>query len=306
MLKHKDLITIEELEEKEIREILKTAGSMKEVLLRSVKKLPVLRGKTIVLLFYEPSTRTRISFELAAKRMSADVINIEAQSSSVVKGEGLIDTIRTLEALRADAIVMRHSLSGSSYLAAKNTKASVINGGDGKHEHPTQALLDAFTMLEKVGDLRNKKVLIVGDILHSRVARSNIHLLNKLGAKVYVSGPPVFIPRDIEQLNVTVEYDIDRIIPEMDIINILRIQKERQQQGILPSIREYCKYYQINKDRLEKAKKDVVIMHPGPMNRGIEISSEVADSKNSVIETQVTNGIAVRMAVFYLLLGGKK
>lgn len=306
MLRKKDLVTIADLEVSEIKEILNLSVSMKEVLLRKVKKLPVLRGKTVVLLFYEPSTRTRVSFELAAKRLSADVIAIEAQSSSIVKGEGLIDTMKTFTALRADAIVMRHSLSGSAQLAAQNTNVSVVNAGDGKHAHPTQALLDAFSMIEKLGDLKGKKVLIVGDISHSRVAHSNISVLNKLGAQVFVSAPPVFIPKDIEKLNVSVQCNLDKIIPDMDVINVLRIQKERQKQGVIPSIKEYSKFYQINAKRLSTAKSNVLIMHPGPMNRGVEISSEVADSEKSIIETQVTNGIAVRMAIFYLLLGRKK
>jgi len=266
--------------------------------------VPTLRGKTVVLLFYEPSTRTRTSFELAAKRLSADTVNIAVSTSAVVKGESLIDTARTIEAMKADFVVVRHSMSGSASMIAKTISASVVIAGDGMHEHPTQGLLDMFTILEKKGKIKGLNIAIVGDILHSRVARSNIWGLNKLGAKVFVVGPPTLIPKDIEKMDVEVHYDISKIIHKLDVINILRIQKERQEQHLFPSLEEYSELFGINSEKLRHSKNDILIMHPGPMNRGIEISTEVADSKNSVITEQVTNGIAVRMAVLYLLAGG--
>jgi aspartate carbamoyltransferase catalytic subunit len=258
----------------------------------------------VVLLFYEPSTRTRISFELAAKRLSADVLNISASTSSVAKGESLIDTARTLEAMKADFVVIRHSMAGAPQILARTISASIVNAGDGTHEHPTQGLLDMFTIWEKKGKLSGLKVAIVGDILHSRVARSNIWGLNKMGAKVYVVGPATLIPPRIEQMGVEIFYDLDEIIDELDVINILRIQMERQKENLFPSLREYNEIFGITDERLKRAKKDLLVMHPGPMNRGIEISSSVADSPRSVITEQVTNGIAVRMAVLYLLAGG--
>ncbi len=303
-LKNKDLLGLEYLDKEEINLILETAKPFKELFTRSVKKVPPLRGKTVVLLFYEPSTRTRISFELAAKRLSADVLNISASTSSVAKGESLIDTAKTLEAMKADFVVIRHSMAGAPQILARTISASIVNAGDGAHEHPTQGLLDMFTIWEKKGKLSGLKVGIVGDILHSRVARSNIWGLNKMGAKVYVVGPATLIPPRIEQMGVKIFYDLDEIIDELDVINILRIQMERQKENLFPSLREYNEIFGITDERLKRAKKDLLVMHPGPMNRGIEISSSVADSPRSVITEQVTNGIAVRMAVLYLLAGG--
>ncbi|MCJ7646600.1 aspartate carbamoyltransferase catalytic subunit [bacterium] len=303
-LKHKDLLGLEYLDREEINLILETAKPFKELFTRSVKKVPPLRGKTVVLLFYEPSTRTRISFELAANRLSADVLNISASTSSVAKGESLIDTAKTLEAMKADFVVIRHSMAGAPQILARTISASIINAGDGTHEHPTQGLLDMFTIWEKKGRLSGLKVAIVGDILHSRVARSNIWGLNKMGAKVYVVGPATLIPPRIEDMGVKVYYDLDEIIDELDVINILRIQMERQKENLFPSLREYTEIFGITDERLKRAKEGLLVMHPGPMNRGIEISSSVADSSRSVITEQVTNGIAVRMAVLYLLARG--
>jgi aspartate carbamoyltransferase catalytic subunit len=305
-LKNKDLLGLEYLDREEINLILETAKPFKELFTRSVKKVPPLRGKTVVLLFYEPSTRTRISFELAAKRLSADVLNISASTSSVAKGESLIDTAKTLEAMKADFVVIRHSMAGAPQILARTISASIVNAGDGTHEHPTQGLLDMFTIWEKKGRLSGLKVAIVGDILHSRVARSNIWGLNKMGAKVYVVGPATLIPPRIEQMGVKIFYDLDEIIDELDVINILRIQIERQKENLFPSLREYNEIFGITDGRLKRAKKDLLVMHPGPMNRGIEISSSVAEGSRSVITEQVTNGIAVRMAVLYLLAGGDK
>lgn len=304
-LEHKDLLGLEYLSKEEIELILKTARPFKELFTRTVKKVPTLRGKTVVLLFYEPSTRTRTSFELAAKRLSADTVNISVATSSVAKGESLLDTVKTIEAMKADFIVIRHNMSGSAHIVAKTISASVVNAGDGMHEHPTQGLLDIFTIIEKKGSVKNLNVAIVGDILHSRVARSNIWGLKKLGANVFVVGPATLMPKDIEKLNVEVCYDIRKIINKLDVINVLRIQKERQEHHFFPSLEEYEELYGINSKKLENAKKDVIILHPGPMNRGVEISSDVADGSNSVITEQITNGIAVRMAVLYLLAGGK-
>ena len=305
-LKNKDLLGLEYLDKEEIDLILETAKPFKELFTRSVKKVPPLRGKTVVLLFYEPSTRTRISFELAAKRLSADVLNISASNSSVAKGESLIDTAKTLEAMKADFVVIRHSMAGAPQILARTISASIVNAGDGTHEHPTQGLLDMFTIWEKKGKLSGLKVAIVGDILHSRVARSNIWGLNKMGAKVYAVGPATLIPPRIEQMGVKIFYDLDEIIDELDVINILRIQIERQKENLFPSLREYNEIFGITDERLKRAKKDLLVMHPGPMNRGIEISSSVAEGPRSVITEQVTNGIAVRMAVLYLLAGGDK
>ena len=304
-LNHKDLLGLEYLSKEEIELVLETAKPFKDLFTRTVKKVPTLRGKTVVILFYEPSTRTRTSFELAAKRLSADTVNIAVSTSAVVKGESLIDTAKTIEAMKADFVVVRHSMSGSAHIIAKTISASVVNAGDGMHEHPTQGLLDMFTILDKKGKIEGLNIAIVGDILHSRVARSNIWGLNKLGAKVFVVGPPTLIPKDIEKMDVEVHYDISKIIHKLDAINILRIQKERQEQHLFPSLDEYSELFGINSEKLGRAKSDILIMHPGPMNRGIEISTEVADSKNSVITEQVTNGIAVRMAVMYLLADGR-
>ncbi|HAM38722.1 MAG TPA: aspartate carbamoyltransferase [Elusimicrobia bacterium] len=303
-LKQKDLLGLEYLSKEEIELIIQTAKPFKNLFTRTVKKVPTLRGKTVVLLFYEPSTRTRTSFELASKRLSADTIGISVPASSVVKGESLIDTVKTIEAMKADFVVIRHSMSGAAHIVSKTISASVINAGDGMHEHPTQGLLDIFTIMEKKGNVKGLNVAIVGDILHSRVARSNIWGLNKLGANVFVVGPATLIPTEIEKLNVEVCHNIDKIINRLDVINILRIQKERQEQNLFPTLEEYSEIFGINSYKLRNAKNDVLIMHPGPMNRGAEISSEVAESKNSVITEQVTNGIAVRMSVLYLLAGG--
>lgn len=305
-LKSKDLLGLKELTAGEINLILDTAESMKEVLNRPIRSVPALQGKIVATLFYEASTRTKNSFETAAKILSASTSSIAAQSSSIVKGETLIDTAKNLEAIGVNAIVIRHSMAGAPHIIAKNISGSVINAGDGHNEHPTQALLDIFTMKEKKGPLKGKKVVIVGDILHSRVARSNTWGLLKLGAKVSLVGPPTLMPKGIEATGATVSHNIDEEIKDADFINILRIQLERQQKGLFPSLLEYAKLFGIDQERLSKAKKDVVIMHPGPMNRGVEISSEVADSPNSVILDQVTNGVAVRMAVLFLLLGGGK
>ena len=303
-LKDRNLLGIENMDPAEIDMILHTAVPFKQMFTRSVKKVPTLRGKTVVNLFYEPSTRTRASFELAEKRLSADVLNIAVSSSSVVKGESLIDTAKTIEAMKADFVVIRHSMAGAPHLLARTINASIINAGDGMHEHPTQALLDLFTIREKKGKIEGLNVVIVGDILHSRVARSNIWGLTKMGAKVTVVGPVTLIPSHIEDLKVKVSYKLDDVLPQADVIYVLRMQRERQKQHLFPSLREYSELYGVDMDKLKKCQKEVIVMHPGPMNRGIEISSEVADSSFSVITEQVTNGIAVRMAVLYLLAGG--
>ncbi len=295
----KDLLSIEELSREEIELLLQTAESFKEVSAREVKKVPALRGKTIANLFFEPSTRTRTSFEVAAKRLSADIINFSSSGSSTSKGESLSDTAKNIEAMNVDTIVMRHSSSGAAEYLARQVKAGVVNAGDGIHEHPTQGLLDIFTMKERKKKIEGLRVCLVGDILHSRVARSNIWGLKKLGAKVTVCGPPTLIPSSIERLGVEVSYDLDRVIGEQDVLNILRIQLERQKGAFFPSIREYAAEYGISNERIKKARPDVIVMHPGPINRGVELSSEVADGPQSVILDQVTNGVAVRMAVLF-------
>jgi len=297
----KDLLGLEELSKAEIELILATAESFKEVSTREIKKVPALRGKTVVNLFYEPSTRTRVSFEVAAKRLSADVINIAAQESSVRKGETLIDTGRNIEALKADIIVVRHGASGAPVLLARHVGLNVVNAGDGWHEHPTQALLDIFTLKEKLGRIEGLKVVIVGDIAHSRVARSNIWGLTKLGAKVCVCAPSMLIPPAIEEMGASVSTDIDEALKGADAVNVLRMQFERDEEAAFPEKLEYFKNFGITKERLSRVKKDIMVMHPGPINRGIEMSSEVADGENSVILEQVTNGIAVRMAVLFLV-----
>jgi len=302
----KDLLGLEYLSKEEIELILHTASSFKEVITRRVKKVPSLRGKTVVNLFYEPSTRTRTSFELAAKRLSADVINIAVETSSVRKGETLIDTGRNIEALMADVIIVRHNCSGAPMMLAKSVKASVVNAGDGWHEHPTQALLDMFTLKEKLGKIEGLKVSIIGDIAHSRVARSNIWGLGKLGAEVTVCAPKILIPQGIETLGVRVTHSVDDAIKDADAINVLRMQFERGSSKEFPSRIEYFKAFGITEERLEKAKKHIVVMHPGPINRGVEMSAEVADGENSVILQQVTNGIAVRMAILYLVTHPEK
>jgi len=302
----KDLLGLEYLSKEEIGLILDHTKSFKEVLLRPLRKVPTLRGKTVVNLFYEPSTRTRVSFELAAKRLSADVITILKEGSSIEKGETLIDTGKNLEALKADIIVVRHGSSGAAMMLARALDISVVNAGDGWHEHPTQALLDMFTLKEKLGKIEGLKVSIIGDIKHSRVCRSNIWGLIKLGAKVTVCAPETLIPDDIGKLGVKTTSDINKALEGADAINVLRMQFERDAALAFPSKVEYFKKYGITEERLKKAKKNIVIMHPGPINRGVEMSSEVADGANSVILEQVTNGIAVRMAVLYLVAMAKR
>ncbi len=298
----KDLIGIKELLKEDIESILSTASSFKDVLKRDIKKVPTLRGKTVVNLFFEPSTRTRTSFELAEKRLSTDVLNFSVPTSSVVKGESLFDTVKTIEAYGVNFIVIRHQSSGAPHFIAQNVSSSVINAGDGINEHPTQALLDAFSIIEKKGSLKGLNIAIVGDILHSRVAKSNIYLLSKFGANIRLIGPPTLIP-DMTGHKVEVFYEMDEGLKDVDVIMMLRIQIERQGKGFFPSTLEYFKNWGLDMRRLKLAKKDAIVMHPGPMNRGIEISSDVADSEQSIILNQVTNGLAVRMAVLYLLSG---
>jgi aspartate carbamoyltransferase catalytic subunit len=302
----KDLLGIQPLSAEEIELVLKTADSFKEVSNRPIKKVPALRGKTVVNFFYEASTRTRTSFELAAKRLSADILNISTSISSLTKGESLKDTIRSLMSLKADIIILRHHASGAPAYVAKNFDVSVINAGDGSHEHPTQALLDMYTIREKKGRIEGLNVLIVGDILHSRVARSNIWGLTKMGARVTLVGPKTLIPPGIEAMGVTVETDLRKALPEADVVNMLRIQNERLTSNLFPSLREYAKLYGLDKEKMELARPDVMVMHPGPLNRGVEISSEVADGKSSVIWDQVTNGVAVRMAVLFLIAQARR
>lgn len=302
----KDLLGIRDLNKEEIELILQTAKSFQEISTRSVKKVPALRGKTVANLFFEPSTRTRISFELAEKRLSADTINVATSTSSVVKGESLVDTAHNIEALKVNVLVMRHPSSGAPHRLSQHVKASVINAGDGINEHPTQALIDMFTVLEKKGRIEDMKITFVGDILHSRVARSNIWGLTKMGAQVTVCGPKTLLPVDVEKLGVRVMTNLKEAVKDADVINLLRIQLERQKDSYFPSIREYATAYQINRGILQKAKPDVLIMHPGPVNRGIEITSEIVDGPSSVILDQVTNGLAVRMAVLFLLSGSSQ
>ncbi len=299
----KDLLDIESCSAEQISLILDTAVSMKEVSTRDIKKVPTLRGKTIINLFYEPSTRTRTSFEIAGKRLSADVVNISTSSSSVVKGESLEDTGRNLQAMHPDLIVIRHASPGAPAFLAQRLPSAIINAGDGAHEHPTQALLDAFTIREHKGRLKGLKVAIIGDITHSRVARSNIHLLNKMGAEVCVCGPGTMIPLFIEHMGVTVVREISAAVRGADVVMMLRIQMERQQGGLFPSIREYARFFGLSREKLQEARGDVLIMHPGPVNRGVELSPEILDSPYTVIIDQVTNGVAVRMALMYLLIG---
>jgi aspartate carbamoyltransferase catalytic subunit len=303
-LNRKDILGIQELSVEEINLILDTADSFIEISTREIKKVPTLRGKTIINLFYEASTRTRTSFEIAAKRLSADTINISASTSSVVKGETLIDTAKNLEAMNPDVIVIRHSAAGAPHMLAGLLRQSIINAGDGAHEHPTQALLDMMTIRAKKGRIAGLKVAIVGDIAHSRVARSNIHGLTKMGAAVFVAGPATMIPRDIEKMGVVVHTRIEEAIRDADIIMMLRIQTEREKQNLFPSLREYAQYFSLNRKNIGLARKDVLVMHPGPMNRGVEISPDIADGPHSIILDQVTNGVAVRMALLYLLTGG--
>ena len=300
---HKDLVGLQDLTAGEINHVLDTATAFKTVGTREVKKVPALRGQTLINFFVEASTRTRVSFELAAHRLSADVINIGASNSSLTKGETLKDTALNLEALHADIIVLRHSSAGAAQFLAERLNASVINGGDGAHEHPTQALLDTFTIREKLGRVAGLHVAIVGDILFSRVARSNIHALLKLGAKVTLIGPSTLVPREFEKLGVTVTHQLDDVLPEVDVVNLLRIQHERQRKEYFPSLGEYTSLFGLTKQRAERLKPGALIMHPGPINRGVEIDSDIADSGRSVILDQVTNGLAVRMAVLYLCAG---
>jgi aspartate carbamoyltransferase catalytic subunit len=304
-LRRKDVLSLQELSAEEIETVLRNAVSFKEILARPIKKVPTLRGKSIVTLFYENSTRTRASFELAAKVMSADAINISASSSSVQKGESLKDTALTMEALGMDMIVIRHPRSGAPAYVAETVGIPVINAGDGMHEHPTQGLLDLFTLREARGDIAGLKVLIVGDITHSRVARSNIWGLLKLGAEVRLCGPTTLLPLGIEQFGASVYTNLDEAIQGVDVVNVLRVQLERQERGLFPTLREYSERWGVNPGRLERAADGVTVMHPGPMNRGVEISPEVADAGYSVITEQVTNGVAVRMALLYLLLGAQ-
>lgn len=297
----KDLLGIRNLSVEEIKLIFDTADKFKEVLNRPIKKVPSLRHLTIANVFFENSTRTKLSFELAQKRLSADIINFSSSVSSVKKGESLLDTINNILVMKVDMIVMRHPNPGAPHFVAKNIDASVVNAGDGTHEHPTQALLDSYTIREKLGKIKNKKIAIIGDIAHSRVAISNIYALQKLGAKVMLCGPSTLIPKYISSMGVQIENNIENALKWCDVANILRIQLERQKDKFFPSLREYSLYYGINKKLLEKINKDIVIMHPGPINRGVELNSDVADSNNSIILDQVENGVAIRMAVMYLL-----
>ncbi len=302
----KHLLGIKELNTQDIETIFQTTDNSKQVLQRPIKKVPTLRDTTIANIFFENSTRTRISFELAEKRLSADTINFSSSGSSVSKGETLIDTVNNILAMKVDMVVMRHSASGAPWFLSKHIDASIVNAGDGTNEHPTQALLDAYSMREKLGDLKGKRVAIIGDIMHSRVALSNIFCLNLLGAEVTVAGPPTLIPKHIEHLGVKVEYDVRKALANCDVANVLRIQLERQHKPLFSTLREYALYYGINKQMLDALERDIVIMHPGPINRGVELSSDAADSKQSIILDQVENGVAIRMAVLYLLSGKRE
>lgn len=312
--KHTDVLDLDDFDVAEIEAVLNLADRMREVLDRRIARVPALRGYTMVNLFYEPSTRTRASFELAAKVLGADVINLSAEGSSVVKGESLIDTVRTLRAMRADAIVIRHSMGGAPYLAAEHTDASIINAGDGSHAHPTQALLDLYTIRKHLGDLHGKRVVMIGDISHSRVARSDMWGLSAMGAQVVVCGPPTLLPRGLRPGDrpahaesalppVIIETNAERAIEGADVVMALRLQIERQKGGLLPSLSEYARFYQVNPTRLALAKPNHLLMHPGPKNEGVEIAATVAGGRSSIIEEQVTNGVAVRMALLYLLSG---
>lgn len=297
------LLGIKELKTEDIQTIFRTADNFKQVLQRPIKKVPTLRDTTVANIFFENSTRTRISFELAEKRLSADVVNFSASGSSVSKGETLVDTVNNILAMKVDMVVMRHSASGAPWFLANHIDASIINAGDGINEHPTQALLDAFSMRERLGELKGKRIAIIGDIMHSRVALSNIFCLQKLGAEVMVAGPPTLIPKYIQDLGVKVEYDVKKALQWCEVANVLRIQLERQNKPLFSTLREYALFYGINKQMLDSLKKEIVIMHPGPINRGVEINSDVADSSQSIILDQVENGVAIRMAVIYLLSG---
>lgn len=305
-LSTKHVLGIKYLQSQDIHLIFETAANFKEVINRPIKKVPSLRDVTVANLFFENSTRTRISFELAEKRLSADIVNFSASSSSVKKGETLLDTVNNILSMKVDMVVMRHPAPGAPAFLSRHIDANIVNAGDGTHEHPTQALLDAFSMREQLGDLMGKKIVIVGDILHSRVALSNIFCLQKLGAKVKVCGPPTLIPKYIHELNVGVEYDIRKALEWCDVANVLRIQLERQDIKYFPSIREYAQYFGINKNLLDSLDSEVIIMHPGPINRGVELTSDVADSDQSIILQQVENGVAIRMAVLFLLASKRK
>jgi len=305
-LRRKDILGLEEISAEEINLILETARSMREIMQRKIKKVPTLRGRSVLNLFYEPSTRTKASFELAQKYMSADSVSVAGTSSSLVKGETLKDTVRNVEIMGIECVIMRHPVSGSSHYLAKNVEASVINAGDGMHEHPTQGLLDMFTIWEKKGRLEKLKIAIVGDIRHSRVARSNLWGLQKMGAEVVVVGPPTLMPPDLAVFGVKHFVDIEEAVENADVVMALRLQKERQESGLFPSMREYAELYGVTAQRITRAKDDLLIMHPGPINRGIEISSELADSPQSVVLEQAASGVAIRMALLYLLLGGIK
>ncbi|PLX88430.1 MAG: aspartate carbamoyltransferase [Desulfuromonas sp.] len=303
---HKNIIGIKEMTAEEINFILDSAESFKEINRRDIKKVPTLRGKTIINLFFEASTRTRTSFEIAGKRMSADTINISASGSSVAKGETLEDTAKNIEAMNADAIVMRHSASGACEYLAKRLDCAIVNAGDGMHEHPSQALLDAFTIREHKGKIEGLTVAIIGDITHSRVVRSNIYCLSKLGAKVRVAGPGTMLPPGIDKLGCEAYTNIDEAIKGSDVVMMLRIQRERQGAPLIPSVREYCKFFSLTEERLKLAKEDAIVMHPGPINRGVELPTSIADGPQNVILDQVENGVAVRMALLYLACGGEK
>jgi aspartate carbamoyltransferase catalytic subunit len=302
---HKDLLGIRELSKEEVLFLLDSADSFRDISRREIKKVPTLRGKTIITLFYEPSTRTRVSFEIAGKRLSADTINISTSTSSVTKGETLKDTSKNLEAMRPDVIIIRHSMAGAPHMLSKILDSSIVNAGDGSHEHPTQALLDLFTMRERKGAIDGLRVAIVGDIAHSRVARSNIFALKKFNTEITCCAPPTMLPPYIEELGVRVTNNLDEAVAGKDVIMMLRIQKERGGTSFIPSIREYSSLYCLTQERVSRADKDVIIMHPGPMNRGVEISDDVADGSSSVILDQVENGVAVRMAILYVLSGGE-
>ncbi len=305
-LRRKDLLSLEEVSAEEITLILETARAMREIMLRKIKKVPTMRGRAILNLFYEPSTRTKASFELAQKYMSADSVSVAGASSSLIKGETLKDTVRNVEVMGVECVIMRHPVSGAAHYLAQNINASVINAGDGMHEHPTQGLLDLFTILDKKGRLEGLKVVIVGDIRHSRVARSNIWGLQKMGAKVVLAGPPTLMPPDLEVFGVKAFNRVEEAVENADVVMALRLQKERQDSGLFPSLREYAEIYGLTEQKVAGAKEDLLIMHPGPINRGVEISSSLADSPCSAVLDQVTGGVAVRMALLYLLLGGIK
>jgi aspartate carbamoyltransferase catalytic subunit len=306
--RHHHILDLDDFSTEEIELVFDTSDAMREVLSREIKKVPTLRGKTMATLFYEPSTRTRVSFEMAARSLSADVVNLATSASSVVKGESLIDTASAIESLGADVVVIRHYQAGAPYLVARHVKASVVNAGDGAHAHPTQALLDLYTIRRRRGGVAGLKVIIVGDIKHSRVARSNIWGLKKMGAEVSLCAPPTLLPLGLDQAfpSVAVEPELDRAIEGADVVMALRLQRERQQHGLLPSIREYVRLYQVNEERLRKAKPDALVLHPGPVNEGIELTPEVVYGMQSVIRQQVENGVAVRMALLYLLIGGPR